>query len=331
MPKIESLAAVSAKPPTANEKKLAAAYEKIGKLKGEVKELTTQRILLNKSLESSRKTTRPRFTSRKAGTRRKSDWVRVIVTDTHGAKIDKYAFSAVLSDIKELDPDEIVHLGDAVDCGGFLAAHHTLGFVAQTDYTYEQDIAAANAQLDALQAAAPRAKFHMLEGNHEQRVEKWAVTTALRSGKDGEFLRKLVSPHSLLHLEERGIRYYRESEKIDGGRVPGWLKLGKCWFVHGISTSKHAASAHLQKAGGNVVYGHTHRIDSAYTDGPEIGQIGAWNPGCLCELQPLWRHTSPTTWGQGYGVQMVNRSGEFMHFNVPILNGKSLLMPLFRK
>ncbi len=330
MPKIESLAGVSAKPPTANERKLAAAYEKIGKLKGEVKELKHDRLILNKSLENARKTSRPRIVSKAPPRRKKSDWVRVIITDTHGSKCDGPAFQAALSDIKALDPDEIVHLGDAVDCGGFLAEHHTLGFVAESHYTYEQDIESANAQFDALQQAAPRAKFHLMEGNHERRVETWAITKAFRGAVDGEFLKNRICPEKLLHLKERGIPYYRENEFIKGASVPGWLKLGKCWFVHGISTAKHAASVHVQKCGGNVVYGHTHRPDTAFISTPQNGSVGAWNPGCLSVLQPMWQHTRPTDWGHGYAIQMVNRTGEFMHFNVPIINGKSLLMPLFR-
>jgi hypothetical protein len=139
----------------------------------------------------------------------------------------------------------------------------------------------------------------------------------------------LVSPYTLLKIEERGIAYYREGEMHRGATVPGWLRLGKCWFVHGICASKHAASTTLQKAGGNVVFGHTHRIDSAHTDMPNVGPVAAWNPGCLCVKQPLWRHTSPTGWGHGYAVQIVAKSGEFLHLNVPIIEGKSLLMPLF--
>jgi hypothetical protein len=61
-----------------------------------------------------------------------------------------------------------------------------------------------------------------------------------------------------------------------------------------------------------------------------IGDIRAWNPGCLCQLQPLWCHTRPTDWNHGYGVQSVLPSGEFLHINVPIIEGRSLLMPIWK-
>lgn len=325
----EDLSNLSASPPSEEEKKLAKLSSENDALKAAIKQKESYAESLEKALKNARQAKRgkiPKATTRK---RNKEDWVRVIITDTHGSKVDPEAFAAVLADIKRLDPDEIVHLGDSIDCGGFLAEHHTMGFVAETSYTYEEDVLMANQQFDELQKAAPKALFHLLEGNHERRVESYCVTKALRNGQDSEFLRSLISPHTLLQIKERGISYYRECEKYKGATVPGWLRLGKCWFVHGICASKHAASTTLQKAGGNVVFGHTHRIDSAHTEMPNVGAIAAWNPGCLCVKQPLWRHTSPTGWGHGYAVQIVSRSGEFLHLNVPIVSGRSLLMPLF--
>lgn len=325
----QKLTSRTTKKPSPAERKAQKLADELADAKEDLKATQARTKLLEKSLRDARKAKVARIPAARSRPRKKEDWVRVIITDTHGSKVDPAAFAAVLADIKRLDPDEIIHLGDSIDCGGFLAEHHTLGFVAETDYTYEDDVAAANSHFDQIQEIAPRAKFHLLEGNHERRVETYCVTKALRNGKDSEFLRRLISPHTLLKIEERGIHYYREGEKYRGATVPGWLRLGKCWFVHGICASKHAASVTLQKAGGNVVFGHTHRIDSAHTDLPNVGAIAAWNPGCLCTKQPLWRHTSPTGWGTGYAVQIVAKSGEFLHLNVPIVEGQSLLLPLF--
>jgi hypothetical protein len=60
------------------------------------------------------------------------------------------------------------------------------------------------------------------------------------------------------------------------------------------------------------------------------GIIGSWNPGCLCELQPLWQHTQPTNWTQGYALQLVRPSGAFLHLNVPVLHGETHLAALFK-
>lgn len=297
------------------------------RLAGQVAHLKRQNHILGQALLHARKP--PRFipTSPAKPTTRKGESLRVIIPDSHGSAISKPAAAAFLADLKRLDPTEIVMLGDHVDCGGFLAQHHVLGYVAQTDYSYTDDIAATNQFLDQIQKAAPRAIIHYIEGNHERRVETWCVTQTLRHEKDCRLLRAAFVPEYLLRLKDRGIRYYRQSENYING-VPGTIKLGKCYFWHGTSTARDAASVNLSQIGGNVVYGHTHREAHARRRPVSTGDIGAWCPGCLCDNQPLWQHTRPTDWTHGYGVQSVMPSGNFLHINIPIVQGVSLLAPM---
>lgn len=298
-------------------------------------ELATQRRLngiLTQSLQDARarrkvNPIRPVRSCRKSAG---GDLVRVIVSDSHGSGIDPVAIGAILADIKSINPDHIVLLGDHVDCGGFLAQHHTLGFVAETEYSYEDDVAAGNRFLDQLQAAAPRAEIEYIEGNHEQRIERWVVTETLRHAKDSEALRRVLAPNFKLKLKERGIAYYRESECYDNLTIPGTLKRGKCFFTHGAyALGKGAAEKMVKKFMGNVVFGNTHFQDQHTIDSVARGTITAWNPGCTCKKQPMWQHTNPTGWTQGFGMQLVSRSsGNFLHLNIPVLNGLSLLKPL---
>lgn len=257
------------------------------------------------------------------------DVIRVVIPDTHGAKVNRAAVAAMLSDIKALDPQEIVLLGDHVDCGGHLAQHHVMGYVAETAYSYEDDVAAANSFLDSLRVAAPNAKIEYIEGNHERRVETWCVTQTLRHQHDAEGLRKLYAPEYRLFLKERGIPYYRDGVYHDGLSIPGVIKRGKCYFFHGFSTSKNATASTVEKIAGNCVFGHTHRGQSTIVRKMNVGVIGSWNPGCLTELQPLWQHTNPTEWTHGYGIQYV-QGDEFLHLNIPIIEGKSLFSALVR-
>ncbi len=259
----------------------------------------------------------------------KGDITRLCVGDLHGAKRNPAAVAAFLGDVKLLQPDHIILGGDIADCGGFLAQHHTLGYVAETAYSYEEDIACANQFLDALAAAAPRARIEFLEGNHERRVETWCITETLRHPRDAEMLRKALAPEFLLRLKDRGIAYYRLSECYDGLTVPGVIKRGKCFYFHGITTSKHAAAMTLLRTSGNSVYFHTPRAQTDLQRRVSVGVIGAWNPGCLCELQPLWQHGAPTDWTNGYGLERVARDGSFLHINIPIIEGRSHLGSLF--
>lgn len=258
------------------------------------------------------------------------DIVRVVIPDTHGAKADRIAIAAMLADIKALNPQEIILLGDHVDCGGHLAQHHVMGYVAETAYSYEDDVAEANSFLDALRSVSPSASIGYIEGNHEKRIETWAVTQTLRHQHDAEGLRKLYAPEYRLNLKEREIPYYRSSVCYDGLSIPGVIKRGKCFFFHGFSTSKNATASTVEKIAGNSVFGHTHRAQSFIVRKANVGVIGAWNPGCLTELQPLWQHTNPTEWTHGYGLQLVTKDESFLHLNIPIIEGKSLFGALVK-
>ena len=297
----------------------------------EIASLRKELEVARAALENATKARRTKIPAAGVARRRSgSDIVRVIIPDTHGCLIDKQAVAAMLTDIKALDPQEIILLGDHVDCGGFLAQHHVMGYVAETDYTYEEDLDAAKTFLNALQAAAPRARIEYLEGNHERRVETWCVTQVLRHKKDAEGLRRLLAPEFRLGLKERGIAYYRQGEFYDNLPVPGVIKRGKCFFFHGVSTARNAVSATVDKIAGNCVFGHTHRAQSNIVRRISSGVIGAWNPGCLCQLQPLWQHTAPTDWSHGYAVQLVAQGGAFLHLNIPIIEGESHFAALLK-
>jgi metallophosphoesterase superfamily enzyme len=258
-----------------------------------------------------------------------SSFVRVIIPDSHGNHVDIPARNAMLKDIKALGPQEIVGLGDHTDCAGIFSTHQR-SYTNEMAESYEEDTAAANELFDLVQEAAPRASYHVLEGNHEQHVERWAARTFTHK-KDAEALLEKYGPAAAMGFKRRGFKYYKRSEMYMGIPIPGTIKLGKCYFVHGISHSKHAAAQHLARFGANVVFGHVHRSQSVIERTVTSNGFGAWCPGCITKLQPLYRHTEPTSWAHGYGVQFVAKSGKFIHINVPIMGGVSLLQDVARR
>jgi predicted phosphodiesterase len=249
--------------------------------------------------------------------------IRVIVPDSHGEHISIPARDAFLADLKTLDPQEIVMLGDHVDAGGTFSAHQR-SYTNEMTESYSDDCRAANRFLDAIQHRAPRAEIYALEGNHEAHVERWATRNFLNH-KDAVGFIDVYSPQAMLKLKQRGIKYYLRSEQYMGLSIPGAIRLGKCFFVHGIAASKHATYTHLVRFGANVVHGHTHRMQACNERTVTSSGFGAWCPGTLAKLQPLYAHTAPTSWTHGYGVQFVAASGAFIHCNIPIHKGKSLL------
>jgi len=264
------------------------------------------------------------------GKRKKSEhdtYCRLAIPDTHGCYVHP-AVNALLDDMESFEAEEVVWLGDHLECGGFLAEHHTEHYVAQSEYSFEEDVSACNQLLDRIQTNSPQADHHFIEGNHERRLYTWCMTQGRRKGSDVKFLLKHVSAPAQLHLDDRGIQYYRQGEFYGKVPIPSTLKLGHCYFTHGHSTAKHAASVMLSRFAANVVFGHIHRAQESSGTVVDGGVIRAWCPGCLCKLQPLWQHTAPTDWSHGYGLQVVHRSsGKFLHINVPIIDGESYLLP----
>jgi hypothetical protein len=248
---------------------------------------------------------------------------RVIIPDSHGEHIDPEARDAFLADLVCLNPFEIVLLGDHLDCGGVLSVHQR-SYTNELTESYDADVAAANAFLDAIQKAAPKARIHYLEGNHEQHVERWA-TREFENHKDAVKVLDVFGPEAQLKLKKRGIAYYKRSEMYMGLSLPGTIKLGNCYFTHGTRAPKHSADRYVQDFSGNVVFGHVHRAQSVITRSVNSSSFGAWCPGTLAKLQMLYGHTALSGWSHGYGLQYVLRAGDFMHINVPIVNGRSLL------
>lgn len=253
---------------------------------------------------------------------------RVIIPDSHGNHIDPVACAAFLADLKQLRPQEIVMLGDHLDCGGTFNAHQA-AYTNEMSESYEADTAAADAFLDAIRAYAPDARIHYIEGNHEAHVERWAARN-IHSRRDAEFLLSKYGPEAVLNLKAREITYYKSKEFHMGLSVRGSIQLGRCFFTHGISHSKHADDAHLHAFNGNIVFGHVHRTLEVRSRTVTSSGYGAWSPGTLAKLAPLWKHTEPTTWTLGYAIQFANESsGRFAHLNVAIFSdGTTALMEM---
>jgi UDP-2,3-diacylglucosamine pyrophosphatase LpxH len=250
---------------------------------------------------------------------------RVIVADSHGAHIDPAARDAFLRDLANLDIHEMVWLGDHLDCGGTFSVHQR-NYTHEMTESYAEDVAATNDFIDRVQKITPNAVHYYLQGNHENHIERWAARN-FEHVDDAKMAAACLGCEATLHLSSRGFRYRSQSEYYDGLSIPGTIRLGKVHFTHGFSAAKHAASTTLARTGDNVVFGHVHRIQEVIERTVARTAFGAWCVGTLAKLQPLYRHTTPTSWSHGYGIEFVNQStGTFAHWNVPLIEGESLLL-----
>jgi hypothetical protein len=318
-----------------NDQQLVTAKATINRLKRELAAERLARESIEQTLQNIRDSRVKLNLTKRSRSTKGGVTLRVIIPDSHGCYIDQKAAAAMLADIRMLKPESIIMLGDHLDCGGFLAEKHTWGYVAEADYNFTDDCNATNQFLDELQKAAPQATIEYLEGNHERRIEKWIVTDSLKSGKghknDASLIAKHFSTSIVLHLEKRKISLFKQGEWYDDCQVPGTIVRDNCYFTHGQYTNKSAAASHLAKYNANIWFGHTHRMDMATKRTVASGAIGAWNPGCLCLLQPYWQHQNLTDWINGYGVQLVQRGLGHLNLQIPIVNSVSYLSPLIMR
>ena len=154
--------------------------------------------------------------------------------------------------------------------------------------------------------------------------ESWeALLTVHSSG----FRRVLVMcvPETVLKLKERGFHYYSQGENHGDCQIMGWFHRNKLYYVHKLNNASNAADRALAQTSANVVFFDTHRADFKPAFKPGAGLFAAWNPGCLCQRQPMYANTRPTNWTHGYLVRhIIPASGNFTMANILIEDGVSL-------
>lgn len=262
--------------------------------------------------------------------RAKGTQVQVICSDSHGAYQDEEAIQAFIGDLRILRPNRVVHLGDALDCGGFLSSHEVLGVVPELDVSFEDDTAAANSFLDAIQSNIPKGtQFDLVEGNHENRINKWVCKQVLANGRNARYLLNMVGPEKVMNVKKRGIRWVARDKYYDGLNISGTIKLSpKIVAQHGEGVSGPSAIyRQLGRMGLSVLFGHTHRLGNIYDENLHGSMVGI-NTGCLCQRRPVYGLMKTTGWTHGYVVNIVEPGHGFFAFPVPIIKGKSYLSNL---
>ncbi len=149
----------------------------------------------------------------------------------------------------------------------------------------------------------------MLEGNHEERMERFFETMPQLKGGP-------LSVDRAMKFKERGFKWVRSWSK---GEI---FSLGKANFVHGQYTNQYHPAKMVTKYGDNVIYGQTHDIMShaiANQMHPEKVIMGQ-SLGCLCERDQAYMKGKPSNWMQGFGVIHLYPDGKFSLYVVRIFN-----------
>lgn len=247
---------------------------------------------------------------------------------------DERAITVALQFVQDTKPEEIVLLGDNLDLpemGKYL-------LYPSYQQTTQASIDRATTLCAELRRVAPHAKITWLAGNHEERMPKFLVTNAaaaygLRKGNEPDSWPVLSVPY-LCRMDDFDITYKPGYPAGDY-----WLNE-KLRIIHGdrVKSSGSTANVYLNAEKTSVIYGHIHRIETAYKtredyDGPKT--IMAASPGCLARIdgaipstkggvdldgRPIRRHEN---WQQGVAIVHYQTKGEnrFTYHCVPIYDG----------
>lgn len=209
------------------------------------------------------------------------------VPDVHRPYHDERAFDLVLNIIDHRKPDYVVQLGDF---GDFAAvASHPKKFGREE--RFERELADVRNGVKCLQQATGRGQLVFLQGNHEERYERYAALRAPAIESTLPAGRTLLG----LRPQDRWVPYQSS------------IKLGDCvTFVHDVGHSgKNATAQTLDAVGHCVVHGHTHRGAIVFDGNVNLNERRfAMGCGWLGDRTKItYMHPSKTrSWQLGFGL-----------------------------
>lgn len=156
----------------------------------------------------------------------------------------------------------------------------------QADYDVAGEILDRHQAL--IRAKNKNAEFVYIEGNHENRVDRYVDANPALEG--------MVEVPTCLEFGRRKFKW-----------VPFWsqgkvFSIGKATFIHGRYTNDAHAKKHVQRYGRNVFYGHLHDVQ-----GYSAEMLGEGNTlcgqslGCLC-LPQKYMQGAPDKWQHAFAI-----------------------------
>jgi predicted phosphodiesterase len=191
------------------------------------------------------------------------------VTCSHGADIDPRARAAVLKFRESYKPQEMLHLGDAIDLACLRAGARRDPDEPDRAESLMDDLLQG---LSFLHELRPTRYFH---GNHEAR--------AVQLARSGNQVVAYAAGAVLKRIEDELRSYKTEIVPWRGLLKSGIRYIGGTAFLHGSLYNVSAARDTAEAIGGPCVFGHTHRV--AIESGRVLADAVGYNIGCLSTLE----------------------------------------------
>jgi predicted phosphodiesterase len=210
----------------------------------------------------------------------------LVLPDIHVPFDNKKAVDAALQAGEMYEPDEVIQLGDLMDC--YKLSQFTKEPERGANFQGELDEGTEMLRQIKKRTGAQRAT--MLEGNHEERLRRYLLTQAGALSN----LRVLTIP-TLLKLEEIGWDFMEAHE---------FYAINNVHFTHGEYAQKYSSRKHMEQYGVTIIHGHTHKLQwhcNKFID----RQIEAWEFGCLSSLNVSRDYIKCANWQHGFGTVTV--------------------------
>ena len=242
----------------------------------------------------------------------------------------------ITSFIEETDRlDTVVNLGDFLDLPSQGRFEQEAAFASTTQAAFDRGHLFLQQQR---QAAGPKAKIVLVEGNHDRRMEKFITANmlsafGLRRANTAE-LPAMSIPY-LLRLEEIGVEY------IDAYPAGAYWITESLRAIHGTKARSNGSTAAAYTNADphiSTIFGHSHRLEiqskTVYNGAGAIRSV-AVSPGCLCRIDGAVPSVNGSThidgsparhwenWQQGVAVITVEPNGEFFTELVQIKDGQA--------
>jgi len=242
----------------------------------------------------------------------------------------------ITSFIEETDRlDTVVNLGDFLDLPSQGRFEQEAAFASTTQAAFDRGHLFLQQQR---QAAGPKAKIVLVEGNHDRRMEKFITANmlsafGLRRANTAE-LPAMSIPY-LLRLEEIGVEY------IDAYPAGAYWITESLRAIHGTKARSNGSTAAAYTNADphiSTIFGHSHRLEiqskTVYNGAGAIRSV-AVSPGCLCRVDGAVPSVNGSThidgsparhwenWQQGVAVITVEPNGEFFTELVQIKDGQA--------
>lgn len=229
----------------------------------------------------------------------------VVIPDLHCPFHCERSWQLTLEFVAQSRPSEVVILGDFVDCYAVSSFTKDPSRLHRLQYEVER----AHQELDKLATAAgPDCRVTYCEGNHEARLSRYIAERC------PELFGLVPSLQALLGIPARGWSWvpYRD-----------WYQLGRLACCHDLGPhGVNAARQTLQAMGGNVVFGHTHRVQTHYESTVKGEQMVGCTLGWLGDpAQVDYRHRALLRqWQHAIGLVYLDDDGSFWLSPLPIIN-----------